>query len=625
MGIVRDIYSRQKDKLFVVFKKYLATLCLVFLSCVFFEYLLISEIDIGRTEEYTLIFLGMAIVGTFFTESVLRGRKSREVAITGYIFSGLGAFLWVILDVIAKSANVPNLTKYYFLAVAILYVLILMGLSAIALLKDSKLPFEQYFLRLVISALRLVTILVVLNLGILLLLWLFSTLISKVDINDWIMYVETMLVAIIYVPYGLSCLIDRSEPEQSRFAKGLVLYALMPLLIAAEGIVYIYMARLLITGDIPSNQIFPICAALFIIGFIIWTMAYAYTRRDRTPIYHKLIRYFKYFYAPFLILEGYAIGVRVQEYGWTFLRLCAVAFIVVQFVYLAWEPIINLFRILFHKSRIRFAEHYEWIIFVLFGLYFFAAIVPWTSFIYLESLSQEQRFEENWEALLKLQQLNRTLTPDEYQEVAKLQYSGRSIRNVLKGNVYGEQYLALNHSDADMEKLFSIKSSFWIVGESESIEIEPEQTVDEWSDSQYLNGGIETAVQGLDVSEFNRVFEATAYSAYDFPLEWSDLSRIQLTYGDSKVIEVNLTNCIKQMIISYEISMEKAEEGTTGSPVTSTEDGNAKKDPSKPSDDIYRIQADNGTLFSITNITFRYNPNTKQIRNLSISGYLLFP
>ena len=108
-------------------------------------------------------------------------------------------------------------------------------------------------------------------------------------------------------------------------------------------------------------------------------------------------------------------------------------------------------------------------------------------------------------------------------------------------------------------------------------------------------------------------------------MEWSDLSRIQLTYGDSKVIEVNLTNCIKQMIISYEISMEKAEEGTTGSPVTSTEDGNAKKDPSKPSDDIYRIQADNGTLFSITNITFRYNPNTKQIRNLSISGYLLFP
>ena len=625
MGVIKSWFHRQKEKIGGVAKKYLATLILVFLTCIYWEYLVINNV-FERTEEYIVIFLAMAVVGTFFTESVLRGRKSKEAAITGYIFSGIGAFLWVIIDVIAHSSDIPDLTRYYFVAFAVLYVLVLVGLSLIALLNDSQLSFEMYFLRLVITFIRLFVILVVLNLGVLLILWMFDALITKIFVFDWLAYVEIMLIAFLYVPYGLSCLIDQSEPEQNRFARGMVLYALMPLLIAAVVIVYIYMGRLIITGDIPSNQIFPICAGVFLVGFVIWTMAYAYTRRNRTPIYNKIIRYFKYIYAPFMILEAYAIGVRVSEYGWTVLRLCCVAFIVIQFVYIAWEPIINLFRILFRKSRLHYAEHYEWIIFVILGVYVIAALIPWTSFIYLESASQEERFEDNWQALVKLHQVNRNWTPDEYKEAAKLQYSGRSIRRVLEYNPYGMQYPELNYAKKDMDRMFSINSEFWEVNNEGATAVEPAQETDEWGDSQYLSGGVTITSDGLDIKNYNKLYEATYYSSYDFPLEWSELGQVPVTYGDNQVMEINLTNCIKQMILENELASEKAEEGVTE--VSSDESGKSGKSGKSgnkkgSSEDIYRVNAGND-LFSITQITFRYNPSTKQVRNLSISGYLLF-
>ena len=630
MRKIKEWFNTQKHRIGGVGKKYLATLCLTFLLCAFYDFLLISDTTINRNEEYILIFLGMSIVGTFFTESVLRGRKSKEVAITGYIFSGLGAFLWVILDVIAQS-DVSDITKYYILVAAGFYVLVFVSLSFLALVKDSNLAFEQYLLRIVISVLKLLLILLILNLGVLLILWLIDALIAKIYIFTWLGYVEIMLVALVYIPYGLSCLINQSEPEQTKFARGLVLYALMPLLIAATGIVYIYIGKIVITRDIPSNQVFMICAGLCFIGWLIWTMAYAYTRRDRTPIYNKIIRYMKYFYAPLIILEIYAIAVRIHDYGYTIPRLAGIAFIVLQVIYMAWEPIIFLIRRIFRLPKVHYAEHYEWLLYVILGIYVFATIIPWTSFVYIEANSQEARFEENWAAMQKMREIDRELTPDEYQEVARLQYSGKSIRRVLEVNIYGVQYLRLNYNEAELEEALSMDDTWW---KSEEIVVpEQEPIVDEWSVSQYLSGGMDILTDGLKIENYSRLYEATMYSAVDLPMEWSELRTIQLQYGLEQTVTVDITNCVDRMTDLYEeavarqLGSDDEEPDSTETPRNNTATNSTEAAKEISVDDMeqmYQIPVDGG-VYTITSISFRYNPATKQIRNLTLMGYIMFP
>ena len=618
MGKIKTWYHMFQNRLNEVFRKFLGTLVLVFILCIFYDFIEITHQKITSTIEYILIFLSVAAVGTFFTECVLRGRKSKEATITGYIFAGLGAFLWVILDVITKS-DVSNITLYYLGVFALFYVMILMGLAFLALIKDSGLPFEQYMLRIIISLLRMLIVFLVLNLGILFILWLFNTLISKFDYTDWLYYIEILLFAVVYLPHGLSCLIDRSEPEQTKFARGLVLYALMPMLLAATGIIYIYMFKLVVTWDFPSNQVYPICAVLFCAGFLIWTMAYAYTRRNVSPIYNKIIRYMKYIYAPFILLESYAIGIRIHEFGWTVTRYFAVAFIVLQVVYIAWEPLINLVLWIKRSDKIHYAEHYEWIIYVIFVLSFFALIFPWSSAVYLEYVSQKERFEKVCLDIRNLHELDRVWTPEEYQEVAKLQYSGRSIRLVLSGNVYGEDYLTVNYMANELDRMFNIDSSWW----NDQKEEEPVQPGTNIDISDSFSGGIDEA-DGLDVENYKKLYSVSLYLAYDSPIDWMELTRLELPYGYGQMVYVDLSDSIANMIAQPNHTEEKDDQETDTEEGSGKETANSEETTETDSSDeeLFEVKVENGVL-RITQITFRYDRKMRMVYNLSMNGYLL--
>ncbi|MCR4837734.1 MAG: DUF4153 domain-containing protein [Eubacterium sp.] len=618
MEKIKAWFERQQDRLSGVFRKFLGTLFLTLVLCVFWDSVEISGRRPGNTEEYVVIFLAMAIVGTFFTECALRGQKSKEATITGYVFAGLGAFLWVILDVICKS-DVSDITRYYMLVSAVLYVLVLLGLAFLALIKESGLSFEQYTLRIIIASLRMLAILVVLNLGILLILWLFSTLITKFDYTNWLYYTEIILFALVYVPYGLSCLIDRTEPEQTKFARGLVLYALMPMLIASMGIVYIYMIKLVVTWDFPSNQVYLICAALFCVGFLIWTMAYAYTRRNVSVIYNKIIRYMKYIYAPFILLESYAIGVRIAEHGWTIVRYAAVAFIVLQVVYIAWEPIANLVLLICRKKKIHYAEHYEWIIYVAFGLAFFALVFPWSSAEYVEYASQKSRFEKVYADVQKMYEMDRMWTPEEYQEVAKLQYSGRSIQRVLQSNVYGEDYLTVNYVANELSRVFSMDSSR-MYGKGNTEPTDPTGNIDI---SDYFSGGLDET-KGLPIENYRRMYTTSLFLAYDTPVEWMELTHLELSYGDGNVVHVDLSDSIANMISEANRTDKKeADAGRENAGNTTDFATEASAEMIEQRErELFELKVENGVLL-ITQITFRYDSQLKMVYNLSVNGYLL--
>jgi len=296
-------------------------------------------------------------------------------------------------------------------------------------------------------------------------------------------------------------------------------------------------------------------------------------------------------------------------------------FIVFQVIYVAWEPLVNLFRLIFRKKSIHYNEHYEWMIFVVFGLYIIATIIPWTSAEYVESNSQEARFTENWDQMLKLRELNRKLTPDEYQELAKVQYSGRSMRYLLENNIYGQNYLKMNYNESELDQMFSMDSPLWALGEDTA---EPVQRpTDEWNENEYLSGGVSIKAHGISVNTFNRLYEATLYSAYETPLDWSDLSGIEVGYGQNQVISVDMTACVEAMIKENEAS-KKVQESTEETTETESTDTETVEVYDESKEEVYRVPVRDG-IYVITQISFRYNSEMKQIRNLSLNGFLLFP
>lgn len=96
--------------------------------------------------------------------------------------------------------------------------------------------------------------------------------------------------------------------------------------------------KIFVTQEVPSNEIFSICASLFAIGMPIWMMASGFVE-EKSSRYKKLIHITKYIYAPFILLEIYSMSVRVKAYGLTEQRYAAWMFILLQVIYILWEKI----------------------------------------------------------------------------------------------------------------------------------------------------------------------------------------------------------------------------------------------------------------------------------------------
>ena len=138
-----------------------------------------------------------------------------------------------------------------------------------------------------------------------------------------------------------------SSKEVNSFIKGLVLYVLLPLTTIAMGIIYLYLAKILILRDMPQNMIYRILAGIFVVAFPVWNMASNYAQEKK--LVGKIVKILPYLYAPFILLEIYSIGTRIGEFGVTPMRYISCMFIVFQVICLALtfykkkEKISNLF------------------------------------------------------------------------------------------------------------------------------------------------------------------------------------------------------------------------------------------------------------------------------------------
>lgn len=187
---------------------------------------------------------------------------------------------------------------------------------------NSKETTNKYLTNTATNLLKLGIVGSVLNIGIMLILGLISTLLIELD---EIVFVKTeILVLVLYYIPALIISLETKE-EENKFIYSLVNYVALPLVAIATAIIYVYIAKLLVTLKLPHTQTFAINAVLLSFGIPIVLMVLSYDKE--TPM-TKVANILKKLYIPFIGLQIFALSLRIHDYSITTSRYFGIILII---------------------------------------------------------------------------------------------------------------------------------------------------------------------------------------------------------------------------------------------------------------------------------------------------------
>lgn len=486
MGKVSNYINQNMAKFKQIYIRYAASIFCAFIIAVVS---IIANQKKGFDIESIVTVCSIWLAGNFLVESLWKktaeeAQKNKQKWLIGYGVTFVIAIVFENLSEILKAqkADIPNLIfesiLYFYIACTVL-------LAIYVLLRQQKLDLPHCIGRIIFALLRAVGVYLVLNIAVILILEIIDALLVDIDTFRVELNIQLLLSALAYFPTCLLAVSDTSE-DNAAFTKKFVSYVLLPCVWIAMFVIYLYVVKIFVTQEVPSNEIFSICASLFAIGMPIWMMASGFVE-EKSSRYKKLIHITKYIYAPFILLEIYSMSVRVKAYGLTEQRYAAWMFILLQIIYILWN------------------RHYENLILVFVGCLLIGLLLPFGNASYLSYQSQKNRFVKNQ-------------TSDK--EVAAEAY------DYLRGNAYGRRYIKTNLTEAEQDELHNM--------------LYDRDSEDQWK-SVYFNAyPIEEG--GLTIRGYEKIYGVDEH--------WRDECSVQeyesktITAGDNVYEGVDLTSCI---------------------------------------------------------------------------------
>lgn len=585
MGKVSNYINQNMAKFKQIYIRYVASIFCVFIIAVVS---IIANQKKGFDIESIVTVCSIWLAGNFLVESLWKktaeeAQKNKQKWLIGYGVTFVIAIVFENLSEILKAqkADIPNLIfesiLYFYIACTVL-------LAIYVLLRQQQLDLPHCIGRIIFALLRAVGVYLVLNIAVILILEIIDALLVDIDTFRVELNIQLLLSALAYFPTCLLAVSDTSE-DNAAFTKKFVSYVLLPCVWIAMFVIYLYVVKIFVTQEVPSNEIFSICASLFAIGMPIWMMASGFVE-EKSSRYKKLIHITKYIYAPFILLEIYSMSVRVKAYGLTEQRYAAWMFILLQVIYILWEKIYARYARLagrkktynnqadigdtgtehaneINQTKTQINWHYENLILVLVGFLFVGLLLPFGNAQYLSYQSQKSRLVKN-----------RTLD----KEVAAEAY------DYLRGNAYGRRYIKTNLTEAEQDELHNM--------------LYDRDSEDQWK-SVYFNAyPIEEG--GLTIRGYEKIYGVDEH--------WRDESSVQeyenktITAGDNVYEGVDLTSCI-----SYYKDLEDKNENQVVD----------------EKDKVYEIQISDTEKLIITYISFEIDDEQTMIKRMFIKGYML--
>lgn len=585
MGKVSNYINQNMAKFKQIYIRYDASIFCAFIIAVVS---IIANQKKGFDIESIVTVCSIWLAGNFLVESLWKktaeeAQKNKQKWLIGYGITFVIAIVFENLSEIfkAQKADIPNLIfesiLYFYIACTVL-------LAIYVLLRQQKLDLPHCIGRIIFALLRAVGVYLVLNIAVILILEIIDALLVDIDTFRVELNIQLLLSALAYFPTCLLAVSDTSE-DNAAFTKKFVSYVLLPCVWIAMFVIYLYVVKIFVTQEVPSNEIFSICASLFAIGMPIWMMASGFVE-EKSSRYKKLIHITKYIYAPFILLEIYSMSVRVKAYGLTEQRYAAWMFILLQVIYILWEKIYARYARLagrkktynnqadigdtgtehaneINQTKTQINWHYENLILVLVGFLFVGLLLPFGNAQYLSYQSQKSRLVKN-----------RTLD----KEVAAEAY------DYLRGNAYGRRYIKTNLTEAEQDELHNM--------------LYDRDSEDQWK-SVYFNAyPIEEG--GLTIRGYEKIYGVDEH--------WRDESSVQeyesktITAGDNVYEGVDLTSCI-----SYYKDLEDKNENQVVD----------------EKDKVYEIQISDTEKLIVTYISFEIDDEQTMIKRMFIKGYML--
>ncbi len=585
MGKVSNYINQNMAKFKQIYMRYAASIFCAFIIAVVS---IIANQKKGFDIESIVAVCSIWLAGNFLVESLWKktieeAQKNKRKWLIGYGVTFVIAIIFENLSEVLKAqkVDIPNLIfesiLYFYIACTVL-------LAIYVLLRQQQLDLPHCIGRIIFALLRAVGVYLVLNIAVILILEIIDALLVDIDTFRVELNIQLLLSALAYFPTCLLAVSDTSE-DNAAFTKKFVSYVLLPCVWIAMFVIYLYVIKIFVKQEVPSNEIFGICASLFAIGMPIWMMASGFVE-EKTSRYAKLISITKYIYAPFILLEIYSMSVRVKAYGLTEQRYAAWMFVLLQIIYILWEKIYALYARLadrkkiynnqadtgdtgtehaneINQTKIQINWHYENLIPVLVGFLFVGLLLPFGNAQYLSYQSQKSRLVKN-----------RT---SDMGEAAK-------AYDYLKTNAYGRRYLDNYLTEAEQDELHNM--------------LYDQDSEDQWKSVYFYADPMEEG--GLTIRGYEKIYGVEEH--------WRDESSVQeyesktITAGDNVYANVDLTSCI-----SYYKDLEDENENQVVD----------------EKDKVYEIQISDTEKLIVTYISFEIDDEQTMIKRMFIKGYML--
>lgn len=281
-------------------------------------------LDEDAVSDVLILFCSASLfVETYFGEN-------KKAKIFGFVGAALAAGVFTFFLEMDETMQIANLSGALLSQAAIRfmtgYILLLLVATVYCCFRKTRMQFEKYALKVFSNMFKNFIVYMILITGVTIVIGIFSVLFLE-DSSLYLDLAGSILVTGLYLAPNCIMALNDMKSEPGPFFHMIVKYVLMALTICATVIVYLYILKIVILWEIPSNEIFAILSALFCFGMPVWIMAAYY--QDGTA-YSRLITAMPYIFAPLICLQLYSIGIRIWQYGMTANRYLGIMLIVFE-------------------------------------------------------------------------------------------------------------------------------------------------------------------------------------------------------------------------------------------------------------------------------------------------------
>lgn len=358
MQFIQEKFSLLYQKVKQLCSDYRITITTVILITFYVVMLLLweelcIETDLGITEFLfqdliPFSFLLLFVLASMLTESLFpygKTRKQRTLRIMGFTVGAVIAavFVWGIIagNKAGKAElifQLPGNTIFWWCGRFVSGYLLLLLLSILYVCHQrSGMGFIGYGLHIFVNFVMATGIYFLLLIGVNLVILVVNLLFlgGSSSLNA---YASVLITGIYYVPACIMSVNRMDYETDNRLGILLTKYVFSVMTVCALAVVYVYLLKILIMWEMPSNEIYGIAAGLFCLGMPVWILDYYY--RDETK-YMRFLQKLPYGLIPVILVQAYAICVRIYHNGMTPARYLGTALvlfeIIMLFVWYFWK------------------------------------------------------------------------------------------------------------------------------------------------------------------------------------------------------------------------------------------------------------------------------------------------